>query len=88
MKNNKKRLPLATQIILGIVLGIVWSIFSIKFGWNQLTIDWIKPFGDIFIKLLKLVAIPLVLFSPRKSWRNHGNSRTWSINRHCHSVKF
>ena len=32
-------------------------------GWSSFTMDWIAPFGDIFINLLKLIAIPLVLFS-------------------------
>jgi Na+/H+-dicarboxylate symporter len=32
-------------------------------GWNEFTIDWIDPFGAIFIRLLKLIAVPLVLFS-------------------------
>jgi Na+/H+-dicarboxylate symporter len=36
---------------------------SITFGWNEFTVDYIKPFGDIFINVLKLIAVPLVLFS-------------------------
>ena len=32
-------------------------------GWSEFTLDWIAPFGTIFINLLKLIAIPLVLFS-------------------------
>jgi Na+/H+-dicarboxylate symporter len=32
-------------------------------GWSEFTIDWIAPFGTIFINLLKLIAVPLVLFS-------------------------
>lgn len=51
------------KIIIGLVLGIIWALVSSNFGWNQFTTDWISPFGDIFIRLLKLIAIPLVLFS-------------------------
>ena len=36
---------------------------SVEFGWNEFTLNWIQPFGDIFINLLKLIAVPLVLFS-------------------------
>lgn len=32
-------------------------------GWNDFTIRWIDPFGTIFIRLLKFIAVPLVLFS-------------------------
>lgn len=45
------------------VLGIIWAFFSIKYDWNEFTKDWITPFGTIFIRLLKFIAIPLVLFS-------------------------
>ena len=51
------------KIIIGMILGVVWSIVSSFFGWSSFTINWISPFGDIFISLLKLIAIPLVLFS-------------------------
>lgn len=61
--NFFKRQPLHVNIILGLVLGAVWSYFSIVFGWIDFTLDWIKPFGTIFINLLKLIAVPLVLFS-------------------------
>ncbi|MFT7238102.1 MAG: Na+/H+-dicarboxylate symporter [Cyclobacteriaceae bacterium] len=58
-----KNLPLHVKIIIGLVLGIGWAFLSSAFGWNQFTINWIDPFGAIFIKLLKFIAVPLVLFS-------------------------
>lgn len=58
-----KKIALHWQIIIGLVLGIVWALLSSKLGWSQFTIDWIAPFGTIFINLLKLIAVPLVLFS-------------------------
>ncbi len=57
------KLALHWKIIIGLVLGIIWAIVSSKMGWSQFTIDWIAPFGTIFINLLKLIAVPLVLFS-------------------------
>ena len=59
----KKRLPLHIKIIIGLVLGIVWAFLSSALGWNRFTINWIDPFGIIFIRLLKFIAVPLVLFS-------------------------
>lgn len=58
-----KRWPLHWKIITGLLLGVVWALFSSSMGWSAFTIDWIKPFGTIFINLLKLIAVPLVLFS-------------------------
>ncbi|XOV92824.1 MAG: dicarboxylate/amino acid:cation symporter [Bacteroidota bacterium] len=58
-----KKLPLHVKIIIGLILGIGWAFLSSTLGWNQFTINWIDPFGQIFIRLLKFIAVPLVLFS-------------------------
>lgn len=58
-----KKLPLHIKIIIGLVLGVVYAFLSSYMGWNEFTINWIDPFGTIFIRLLKLIAVPLVLFS-------------------------
>jgi len=58
-----KKLPLHVKIIIGLVLGVAYAFLSSYMGWNQFTIDWVDPFGAIFIRLLKLIAVPLVLFS-------------------------
>lgn len=57
------KLALHWKILIGLFLGVVWALISIVTGLQQFTIDWIHPFGKIFINLLKLIAIPLVLFS-------------------------
>lgn len=58
-----KKLPLHVKIIIGLILGIIYSFVSSYLGWNTFTKNWIDPFGTIFINLLKFIAIPLVLFS-------------------------
>ena len=58
-----KHLPLHWKIIIGMVLGVVFGLIAISMGWDQFTSDWIKPFGTIFINLLKLIAVPLVFAS-------------------------
>lgn len=60
---KKRRVPLHIQIIIGLALGVGWSFFSGYFELKDFTMNWIAPFGDIFISLLKLIAVPLVLFS-------------------------
>jgi Na+/H+-dicarboxylate symporter len=57
------KLKLHWQIILGLILGLIYGVMSATFGWSKFTIDWIVPFGDIFLNLLKLIAMPLVIAS-------------------------
>ncbi|MDO5510053.1 MAG: dicarboxylate/amino acid:cation symporter [Weeksellaceae bacterium] len=59
-----KKLALHWQIMIGMVLGILFG-FAMGFwgSGKQFVLDWIAPFGAIFIKLLKLIAIPLILAS-------------------------
>ncbi|MGY0392390.1 dicarboxylate/amino acid:cation symporter [Bizionia sp. KMM 8389] len=59
-----KKLALHWQIILGMVLGVVFALIMSNFeSGSELVTDWIKPFGTIFINLLKLIAVPLILGS-------------------------
>lgn len=58
-----KKLALHWKIIIGLILGILWAIASSLLGLSNFTLNWIDPFGEIFIRLLKLIAVPLVLFS-------------------------
>lgn len=51
------------QIILGLLLGLVFGVVAARYGWGQFTRNWIAPFGQIFMNLLKLLAVPLVLAS-------------------------
>ena len=60
---KKKGISLPVKIIIGLISGTAWAVLSSIMGWSHFTLDWIAPFGDIFINLLKLIAIPLVLFS-------------------------
>ena len=45
------------------VLGVFYGLLASKMGWIDFTNDWIKPWGKIFINLLKLIAVPLVFAS-------------------------
>ena len=58
-----KKLALHWKIIIGMVLGVIYGLLASKMGWVDFTNDWIKPWGKIFINLLKLIAVPLVFAS-------------------------
>ncbi len=52
------------QIILGMVGGVLFALAMVQFDWGpKMVSDWIKPFGNIFINSLKLIAVPLILAS-------------------------
>ena len=56
-------LPLYVKILAGMVLGILLGILSIQAGFAAQIDVWVKPFGEIFMRLLKFIAIPLVMIS-------------------------
>tara|TARA_B110000977_G_scaffold68485_1_gene92925 strand:+ start:9688 stop:11016 length:1329 start_codon:yes stop_codon:yes gene_type:complete len=59
-----KKLALHWKIIIGMVLGILFGfIMNTILGGKGFVRDWISPFGEIFINLLKLIAVPLILAS-------------------------
>lgn len=59
-----KKIPLHTQIIAGLVLGLIFGLIVIKTDISpDFTINYIKPIGTIFINALKMIAVPLVLAS-------------------------
>ena len=70
-----KKLALHWQVIIGLLLGVLYAWMSVTLGWNDFTLAYIQPFGDIFINLLKLIAVPLVLFSIISGVTSLGNIR-------------
>jgi len=59
-----KKLELHWKILIGMIIGIVFGFIMLQVdGGKGFVADWIKPLGTIFVKLLKLIAIPLILAS-------------------------
>ncbi len=59
-----KKLALHTQILIGMALGLILGIICIYSpGLSSFVVDFIKPIGTIFIRSLKMIAMPLVLAS-------------------------
>ena len=51
------------RILIALSLGVAYGIVAVWAGLSQFTADWIAPFGAIFLRLLLLIAVPLVLAS-------------------------
>ena len=61
---DMKNLALHWKILLGMVLGVAFGFLMVSFsGGKEVVLDWVKPFGTIFINALKLIAVPLILGS-------------------------
>ncbi|MCB0544157.1 MAG: dicarboxylate/amino acid:cation symporter, partial [Saprospiraceae bacterium] len=58
-----RKLALHWQIIIGMVLGVAFGAVASWAQWHSFITDWIKPFGAIFLNLLKLIAVPLIISS-------------------------
>ena len=59
-----KPIALHWKILIGMILGVIFGFAMLQFdGGDQFVNNLIKPLGVIFIKLLKLIAIPLILAS-------------------------
>ena len=44
-------------------LGLGFGFLAMALHWDDFVRDWVAPFGAIFMRLLKLIAVPLVLVS-------------------------
>lgn len=59
-----KKLELHWQILIGMLFGIAFGFVMTQLDWGvSFVTNWIKPLGTIFIRLLKLIAIPLIIAS-------------------------
>ena len=59
-----KSLALHWKILIGMLLGVTFGFIMLEVqGGGDFIASWIKPIGTIFVKLLKLIAVPLILAS-------------------------
>ena len=58
---EKKKMSLAMQIFIALVLAIAAGLLLQRYA--QFAETYIKPFGTIFLNLLKFIVVPIVLFS-------------------------
>ena len=59
-----KSMTLHWKILIGMLLGVIFGFLMLQVEWGAAFIAaWIKPLGTIFVKLLKLIAVPLILAS-------------------------
>ncbi|MBH70422.1 MAG: dicarboxylate/amino acid:cation symporter [Flavobacteriales bacterium] len=74
-----KGMSLHWKIIIGMIFGIIFGLLANNFGLVLFTQNWIKPFGVIFVNLLKLIAVPLVFASLVKGISSLSNTSKISV---------
>jgi len=62
-KTKKQSFPLYMRILAGMVLGVIIGFIAVQINGEQFVNDWFVPFGQLFIRLLQLIAIPLIFVS-------------------------
>lgn len=68
----KKKISLSTQVIIALVLGVIAGL--LLYGQDDVA-NYIKPFGDVFLNLIKVIIIPIVFCSLALSISNLGDSK-------------
>jgi len=58
-----KSIALHWKILIGMLSGVTFGFIMLEVGGADFVASWIKPIGTIFVKLLKLIAVPLILAS-------------------------
>ncbi|MBQ5325383.1 MAG: dicarboxylate/amino acid:cation symporter [Oscillospiraceae bacterium] len=58
-----KKISLPMQILIALVAGIAVGFIALAAGVPDLTTSYLKPFGTIFVNLLKFIVVPVVLLS-------------------------
>lgn len=60
---RKKKMPLALQIFTGLGFGIIAGLIFMVTGRSEWADAYVKPFGTIFLNLIKFIVVPIVLTS-------------------------
>ena len=61
MKKSGKKLTLTTKIVISLILGIIAGILLQNHA--DIAKEYIKPFGTIYLNLIKMIVVPVVLLS-------------------------
>ena len=58
-----KKLELHWKILIGMIAGLLFGLLMKNLEQKGIVVDWVKPFGTIFINMLKMIAVPLIVVS-------------------------
>ncbi|MSO14008.1 dicarboxylate/amino acid:cation symporter [Candidatus Aquarickettsia rohweri] len=67
----KKKLRLWHKVIIGMILGILFGVFGKDYA------QYLQPFGEVFLNMIKMVVVPLILFSILNGITNVSDASTF-----------
>jgi Na+/H+-dicarboxylate symporter len=62
-KYHMKKLAMHWKILICMILGLLFGLLMKNLELKGIVVDWVKPFGTVFINLLKMIAVPLIVVS-------------------------
>ena len=75
MPEKKIKIGLAWQMVIGMVIGVIVGALVTK----DFAATWLQPLGDLFIRLIRMVVVPLVLATLiARSWVALQSRFCWS----------
>ncbi|UCG49969.1 MAG: dicarboxylate/amino acid:cation symporter [Phycisphaerales bacterium] len=60
---KRPKLQLYGKILIGLALGVIFGLLANRLGCSGFVLDYIKPLGSAFIRLISMVVVPLVFAS-------------------------
>ena len=67
-KTQRKRMSLAMQIFIALILAIIAGLLMQKY--SDFAVSYIKPFGTIFLNLVKFIVGPIARWNPSEELRS------------------
>jgi len=55
--------PVLQKILIGLILGAIVGLILGHYGYADAVKTYVKPFGDLFVRLLKMLVMPIVFAS-------------------------
>ena len=77
-KNKKSAFPLYLRILAGMIIGIIIGFAALQLQGERFVNHWIVPWGQLFIRLLQLIAVPLIFVSLIKGIMSLDSIRSFS----------
>lgn len=72
----KKKISLPQRILIALIAGVLVGLICSMTGTASFTTNYLKPFGDIFVNLLKFIVVPVVLLSIIEGIISMGDMKT------------
>ena len=77
-KKKKTSIPLYLKILAGMMIGLVFGFIALFLKGERFINYWILPWGQLFIRLLQLIAVPLIFVSLIKGIMSMGSMKSFS----------